>query len=137
MSTRLAIAIAFLLGVTAGVAAKTMNIAQHGLALSPTSATISRGDQLVFSNDDDVIHNIHIFGPGPDDSVDLGLQKPGKSLSYKFEKSGAYRVRCNIHPSVKMSVVVRLIKFASDAWRNTDISSRATINIYGLQYDEG
>jgi plastocyanin len=28
-------------------------------------------------------------------------------LSYVFDKSGAYRVRCNIHPSVKMAVTVK------------------------------
>jgi plastocyanin len=107
MSTRLAVAIAFLLGCLAAAAsAKTMSIVQRGLALSPTSATLTKGDVLSFTNDDDVIHNIHIFGPGADDSVDLGLQKPGKNLSYKFDKPGSYRVRCNIHPSVKMSVVV-------------------------------
>ena len=76
----------------------------------PLSANLQgmTGDRLIFTNDDDVIHNIHIFGPGgEDDSEDLGLQKPGKSLSYKFDKIGAYRVRCNIHPSVKMSVQVK------------------------------
>ncbi len=108
MSTRLAVAIAFLLGCLVAVAtAKTMNVVQRGLALSPTSATLGQGDVLSFTNDDDVIHNIHIFGPGADDSVDLGLQKPGKNLSYRFAKAGSYRVRCNIHPSVKMSVVVK------------------------------
>ncbi|HLH87008.1 MAG TPA: plastocyanin/azurin family copper-binding protein [Xanthobacteraceae bacterium] len=107
-STRLAAAIAFLLGcLAAAAAAKTMNIVQRGLALSPTSATLTNGDQLIFTNEDDVIHNIHIFGPGPDESVDLGLQKPGRNLSYRFTKPGNYRVRCNIHPSVKMSVVVK------------------------------
>jgi plastocyanin len=108
MSTRFAIAVAFLLGCLVAVAsAKTMNIVQRGQALSPTAATLSHGDVLSFTNDDDVIHNIHIFGPGAGDSVDLGLQKPGKNLSYKFDKPGSYRVRCNIHPSVKMSVVVQ------------------------------
>jgi cytochrome c peroxidase len=106
MSTRLAVAIAFLLGCLVAVAsAKSMSVVQRGMALSPTAATLTKGDVLSFTNDDDVIHNIHIFGPG-DDSIDLGLQKPGKSLSYKFDKAGSYRVRCNIHPSVKMSVVV-------------------------------
>jgi plastocyanin len=42
----------------------------------------------------------------PGENVDLGLQKPSKLLSYKFDKAGSYRVRCNIHPSVKMSVTV-------------------------------
>jgi plastocyanin len=42
----------------------------------------------------------------PGENVDLGLQKPSKLLSYKFDKAGSYRVRCNIHRSVKMSVTV-------------------------------
>src|SRR5438128_1414902 len=107
MSNRLAIAIAILLGFVVSVpAATTMTIVQRGLALNPTSAMIAQAHRLVFTNDDDVIHNIHILGAG-DDNVDLGLQKPGKNLSYKFDKSGAYKVRCNIHPSVKMSVTVK------------------------------
>ena len=109
MSNRLAIVVAVLLGFTVAVsAATTLKVIQHGLALNPDSASIAKGDRLVFTNEDDVIHNIHIFGPGSEeDSVDLGLQKPGKTLSYKFDRSGSFRVRCNIHPSVKMSVQVR------------------------------
>jgi cytochrome c peroxidase len=109
MPNRLVLAIAILLGFVVAVpAATTIKVVQHGLALNPDSATIARGDRMIFTNDDDVIHNIHIFGPGgEDDSEDLGLQKPGKTLSYKFDKVGAYRVRCNIHPSVKMSVQVK------------------------------
>ena len=107
MPIRLAIAIAILMGLVVAVpAATTITIIQRGLALDRASVSLSKGDRLNFSNDDDVIHNIHIFGPGSDDSVDLGLQKPGKMLSYKFDKAGAYRVRCNIHPSVKMEVTV-------------------------------
>jgi len=109
MSNRLAIVIAVLLGFTVAVPAATMvKVIQRGLALNPESATIVKGDRLIFTNEDDVIHNIHIFGPGgEDDSVDLGLQKPGKALSYKFDRPGGYRVRCNIHPSVRMSVQVK------------------------------
>jgi plastocyanin len=108
MPIRLAVAIAFLLGLVMAVpAATTITVIQRGLALNMASATLTKGDSLSFTNDDDVIHNIHIFGPGADDSVDLGLQKPGKLLGYKFDKPGAYRVRCNIHPSVKMAVTVK------------------------------
>jgi plastocyanin len=41
------------------------------------------------------------------DSTDLGLQKPGATLTYKFDKAGAYMVRCSIHPSVQMAVSVK------------------------------
>lgn len=108
MPTRLAAAIAFLLGVIVAVeAATTVTVGQHGMVFTQSSASLARGDRIVFTNEDDVIHNIHIFGPGNDDSADLGLQKPGATLTYRFDKAGAYRVRCNIHPSVKMAVSVK------------------------------
>jgi plastocyanin len=108
MPTRLAAIIAFLLGVIVAVeAATTVTVGQHGMVFTQSSASLTKGDRIVFTNEDDVIHNIHIFGPGNDDSADLGLQKPGATLTYRFDRAGAYRVRCNIHPSVKMAVNVR------------------------------
>jgi plastocyanin len=108
MPTRLAIAIAVLMGLIVSVpAATTITVLQRGLALNMASISLTKGDRLNFTNDDDVIHNIHIFGPGSEENVDLGLQKPGKLLTFKFDKPGAYRVRCNIHPSVKMAVAVK------------------------------
>jgi len=62
---------------------------------------------MVFTNEDDVIHNIHVFGSGNEESKDLGLQRPNVALTYKFDKAGAYRIRCNIHPSMKMAVTVK------------------------------
>jgi len=108
MPTRFAAAAAFLMGIVVAVsAATTIRVGQHGMMFTQTSASLAKGDLIVFTNEDDVIHNIHIFGPGNDESMDLGLQKPLATLSYKFDKVGAYRVRCNIHPSVKMAVTVR------------------------------
>jgi plastocyanin len=108
MNIRLAAATAFLTGiVVAAQAAATITVGQHGLVFTQTAASLAKGDRIVFTNEDDVIHNIHIFGPGADDSTDLGLQKPGATLTYKFDKAGAYMVRCSIHPSVKMAVTVK------------------------------
>jgi len=103
-----AAAIAFTLGAILGAqAATTITVAQRGLLLDRASVTLAKGDRIVFTNEDDVIHNIHIFGPGADDEKDLGLQKPGATLNYTFDKAGSYRVRCNIHPSIKMAVTVK------------------------------
>src|SRR5258708_37231609 len=113
MNIRLAAAIAFFMGafftsdIVAVEAASTIVVGQHGLVFTRSSASVAKGDRIVFTNEDDVIHNIHIFGPGSDDSTDLGLQKPGATLTYKFDKAGAYMVRCSIHPSVKMAVSVK------------------------------
>jgi len=103
----LSAAIALLLGAIAGAqAAATITVSQHGLVFNQSALTLNKGDRTVFTNEDDVIHNIHIFGPG-DQEKDLGLQKPGATLSYTFSQPGAYMVRCNIHPSMRMSVTTR------------------------------
>src|SRR5258708_25614723 len=108
MPPRLAIALAILMGLVVAVpAATTITVIQRGLALNMASVSLTRGDRLNFTNDDDVIHNIHIFGPGEEENTDLGLQKPGNLLSYKFDTAGSYRVRCHVHPSAKMSVQVK------------------------------
>jgi plastocyanin len=102
-----AAAIAFFMGAIVGVqAAATVTVVQHGLVFNKTSMTLAKGDRMVFTNEDDVLHNIHIFGPG-DDQKDLGLQKPGATLNYTFDKAGLFTVRCNIHPSVRMAVTVK------------------------------
>jgi plastocyanin len=106
MPIRLAAALAFLLGIVVAAQAATVAIGQHGMLFTKSSASLAKGDRLVFTNEDDVIHNIHIFGPGNDESTDLGLQKPGSTLTYKFDNAGAYRIRCNIHPAMKMVVTV-------------------------------
>jgi plastocyanin len=104
---RLAIAVPFVMGAIVGVqAAAVITVSQHGLMFTKTSVALAKGDRIVFSNEDDVLHNIHIFGPG-DEQKDLGLQKPGATLSYTFDKAGAYSVRCNIHPSVRMAVTAK------------------------------
>ena len=97
-----------LLVMTAGVlhAGATFSVMQRALELNTKSLTIAKGDRVVFQNGDDVIHNIHIFGSNDFDK-DLGLQKPGVDLSYMFDKDGLFQVRCNIHPSVKMSINVK------------------------------
>ena len=100
------VAIPVLAGAIVGASAATVTVDQRGLTFTKTSVSISHGDKIVFTNEDDVIHNIHIFGPGDEDK-DVGLQKPGATLAYTFDKPGSYTVRCNIHPSVKMSVTVK------------------------------
>ena len=105
---RPAVAVAFLLGAGIAVqAAQAITVIQRGLQFNVTSLALAKDDRIVFTNEDDVIHNIHVFGPDNDENTDLGLQKPRATLSYKFDKPGTYRVRCNIHPSMRLTVTVK------------------------------
>ncbi len=64
------------------------------MQLDISAVPLNRGARITFTNDE-VIHNVHIFGPG-DFEKNLGLQKPGVPLSHTLDKSRQARVRCNI-----------------------------------------
>jgi plastocyanin len=89
-----------------GVRASSVTITQSGQKFSERSADLNRGDVLQFANQDDVSHNITV-ADDEDDATDLGLQKPGENLSYTFDKAGRFKIRCSIHPSMKMAVSVK------------------------------
>ena len=99
-------AVAALAAVAAGVQAATQTIEQSGQQFSQKSLNLAAGDSIVFANHDDVTHNINVID-ADDDAADLGLQKPGESLTYKFDKAGRFKVRCSVHPSMKMTVSVK------------------------------
>ncbi len=92
--------------VGAGARAGNMTVEQSGQHFSETSVAVTPGDAIVFTNHDDVTHNISVTG-SDDDATDLGLQKPGQSLSYKFDRAGRFKIRCSIHPGMKMTVSVK------------------------------
>jgi plastocyanin len=81
-------------------------VVQKNQTFSTLALTVHAGDKVVFENDDTVTHNVTIRG-ADGDADDLGLQKPGLKLSYKFETKGVYRVVCSIHPRMKMTVTAQ------------------------------
>jgi len=86
----------------------TTTINQAGQAFSETDITIKAGDHVKFMNSDGVNHNILIqSGDDDDDAKDLGVQPPGASVDALFDKAGKFKVRCHIHPSMKLSVEVQ------------------------------
>lgn len=106
---RIKVVTAFLAAsLTLGVAvrAASVNIEQSGQQFSEKTVSVKPGDALVFVNHDDVTHNINVINDD-DDASDLGLQKPGETLTYKFDKAGRFKVRCSIHPGMKMAVNVK------------------------------
>jgi plastocyanin len=95
-----------LAAVCVAVHATTTTIEQSGQQFSEKAITLSTGDVVTYANHDDVTHNINVINDN-DDATDLGLQKPGQTLTYKFDKAGRFKVRCSIHPSMKMTVNVK------------------------------
>ena len=91
--------------LSSGAMAKEITISQKGKKFSQRNITISSGDVLDLGNDDRVSHNVLIRGPGT--RLNSGIQNPGKPYKYTFDKNGLFKVRCGIHPKMKLDVTVK------------------------------
>jgi plastocyanin len=110
MYRKIALSLTVLTGLlSAGTAkAATTTIVQAGQAFSETDITIKAGDHVKFANQDDVNHNILVQeGDDDDNAKDMGVQAPGASVDVPFDKAGKFKIRCHIHPSMKLNVTVQ------------------------------
>ena len=88
--------------------AETLLIGQSGQMFSQDQVSIKAGDRLKFLNQDDVNHNILVQTTDEDDDGnDLGVQAPGGSVEALFDKAGKFKVRCHIHPGMRLQVRVQ------------------------------
>lgn len=81
-------------------------VTQSHTTFDVDSASVKVGESVIFTNKDDVTHNIQVVN-ADGDVDDKGLQKPGQDIKETFAKAGDYKIRCAIHPKMKMSVSVK------------------------------
>jgi plastocyanin len=67
--------------------------------------TIKVGDQVVFRNDDRLVHNVYSRTPGFE--FDLGSLRRGTSAKHTFAKAGSVDIECAIHPHMKFKIQVQ------------------------------
>lgn len=72
---------------------------------SEKKLAIKAGDSVTFVNKDGFTHNVHSKTKGHE--FDLGPQDPGASDSVTFSKPGKIKVRCAIHPKMKLTITVK------------------------------
>lgn len=89
--------------------AATTTIVQSGQSFSETELSVKAGDHLKFVNQDDVNHNVVVAGADDDDDGrDMGVQTPnGAPIDVAFDRAGKFKVRCHIHPGMKLKVDVQ------------------------------
>lgn len=91
------------LGVVSALASNNHTISQADKVFSIRKMSLAVGDSVTFVNDDKVKHNIVIK------KMDLssGVQEPGEKFDVTFDRNGKFKVRCGIHPKMKVTVVVK------------------------------
>jgi plastocyanin len=92
--------------VVAGAAPVTAEVVidQKAKKFDKKKIEIKKGETVKFVNSDTIAHNIHSRSAG--NKFDLGVSKPGTSTSKVFDKAGKFKVRCAIHPKMKLTVTV-------------------------------
>lgn len=90
-----------LLGVQrADSAATTSTVQIQDFAFTPATLNIHVGDTVVFSNGDDVTHNVS------GDGLSSGDIAAGKSWTHTFDKAGTYAYVCTYHSGMKGTIAV-------------------------------
>jgi cytochrome c peroxidase len=80
-------------------------VSQSNLQFSVEELSVTKGQIVVFVNQDKTAHNITVTGEGL--NLNGGLQQPGGEFRVPFSKSGTYQVSCGIHPKMKLNVTVK------------------------------
>jgi len=87
---------------------QTAAINQQGMKFVPALLVIQKGTTVVFSNDDNVPHNV--FWPNISGNKALshtvGTFNKGNTLSFKYENAGNVPLLCNVHPEMAGTIVV-------------------------------
>ncbi len=72
---------------------------------SEKKLALKAGDKVTFVNKDQFAHNVYSKSKGHE--FDLGAQGPDTSDSVTFSKPGKIKVRCAIHPKMKLTITVK------------------------------
>ncbi len=70
----------------------------------PKLMTIKQNDQVSFTNNDKIKHNV--FSTSGGNRFDLGTYGEGKTNKVAFKTSGVVKVYCNIHPEMALFISV-------------------------------
>jgi len=100
-------ALAFMLAsclAASSAAAEGVIVSQKDKAFSEKEVTIKAGDSITFVNEDTVTHNTYSRSKG--NKFDSGAQAPDSSMTQTFSAPGKVKVRCAIHPRMKLTVHV-------------------------------
>jgi len=85
--------------------AETFTVTQQGKKFDAEEISLAVGDSIEFTNDDEYTHNI--YSKSKVQEFNLGKQEPGDSEKVTFDSAGKVKVRCAIHPKMKLKVTVQ------------------------------
>lgn len=99
-----------------------VNVSMSGVAFAPQDIVVNVGDEVVWTNNDPVLHTVT-----SDDgtSFDSGNISPGNQFSFVFNSPGSFPYHCEIHSGMVGTVTV-------EAASATPVPSTGTLGMIGL-----
>ena len=84
--------------------AAALKVEQRDRSFGVAKLEVKIGDTLTFVNNDIYGHNVYSDTKGVE--FDIGLQEPGETLDVKFDQAAIAKVRCRIHPRMRLQITV-------------------------------
>lgn len=79
----------------------------QGFRFQPAELTVAPGATVTWTNEDDIRHTATSGEPGtPDGTFAVSLDGKGSSGSFTFAEAGTYAYYCEVHESMRGTVVV-------------------------------
>jgi len=97
-------AVVYLTGLDEPPPKEPASMSQRDKKYVPDVLVITRGQEVQFSNDDKVVHNV--FSMSEARQFDLGEGKPGSSAKADFANTGIIDLYCNIHSGMVANILV-------------------------------
>ncbi len=88
--------------MTSSAQAGDVKIVQKKKSFGMKKLTVKVGDTLLFVNEDKVSHNMISKSKGHE--FEIKVQKPGTTEKYKVTSAGKFKVKCAIHPKMKLKI---------------------------------
>ena len=116
----------------------TVTMDQRGLVFVPGLLVARVGQEVAFTNGDDVLHNVHVTNAATLETI-FNVATPSKGAHlHIFESVGTYSVSCDVHPAMAAYILITEAEYAVVAQRGGQFISsdmppgRYTVRVWNV-----
>ncbi len=98
------LALGLVLPGLAARAGQMLMVTQVNRSFSVRAIEVRRGETVRFTNADEFLHQLYVESAAF--NFMSAEQEPGQAIEIRFSAAGAFQVRCEIHPKMRLAVTV-------------------------------
>lgn len=102
--TVLAVTLSGCLGGSNPPPGETHNVGMSGLAFVPSTLTIQVGENVTWTNNEAVAHNV--VSDNATDPFTSGVMSYGQTYTHRFNQAGIFPYHCSLHPGMTGTIIV-------------------------------